>query len=83
MEGGEDGLKHRGLRRWVAAFRGMHVSRAWLQTKRDYRTDTHTDGRTPDKLIPMCRYAWQKLTQTGWCSVGAWAGTLKNPTKCL
>ena len=48
----------------VAAFRGMHVSPAkhsyaWLPRKCDYRTDTHTDRQTPDKVIPMCRYASQ------------------------
>ena len=52
----------------VAAFRGMQVSPgkhsyAWLPRKCDYRTDarTHgqTDRQTPDKVIPMCRYALQ------------------------
>ena len=52
----------------VAVFRGMHVSPAkhsyaWLPRKCDYRTDARTDGRTdrqtPDKVIPMCRYASQ------------------------
>ena len=41
-----------------------------------------TDGQTTDKGIPMCRYASQ-ATQKGWPRVGAWTGTLKNPTKCL
>ena len=27
------------------------------QEKCDYRTDKHPDGQTPDKVIPMCRYA--------------------------
>ena len=59
----------------VAAFRGMHVSLAkhsytWLPRKCDYRTDRHTDGwmdrQTPDKVIPMCRYASQATQkQTG------------------
>ena len=52
----------------VAAFWGMHVSPAkhsyaWLPRKCDYRTDRHTDRRTDrqttQKVIPMCRYAWQ------------------------
>ena len=52
----------------MAAFRGMHVSSAkhsyaWLLRKCDYRTDTQTHGwkdrQTPDKVIPMCRYASQ------------------------
>ena len=34
-------------------------SYAWLLRKRDYRTDTRTDRQTPDKVIPMCRYASQ------------------------
>ena len=42
----------------VVAFWGMHVSPAkhsyaWLPRKCDYQTDT------PDKVIPMCRYASQ------------------------
>ena len=46
----------------VAAFRGMHVSPAkhsyaWLPRKCDYRTDRHMDKQTPDKVIPICRYA--------------------------
>ena len=52
----------------MAAFRGMHVSPAnhsyaWLSRKCDYRTNRHTHTRThrqtPDKVIPMCRYASQ------------------------
>ena len=51
----------------VAAFRGMHVSPAkhsyvWLPRKCDYQenvTTGQTDGQTPDKVIPMCRYASQ------------------------
>ena len=52
----------------VAVLRGMHVSPAkhsyaWLPRKCDYRTfartDIQTDGQTPDKVIPMCRYASQ------------------------
>ena len=44
----------------VPAFRGMHVSPAkrsyaWLPRKCDYRTDR----QTPDKVIPMCRFALQ------------------------
>ena len=41
----------------VAAFRGMHV----LPTKHSYAsvTDRRTDRQTIDKVIPMCRYAWQ------------------------
>ena len=40
----------------VAAFWGMYVSPvkhsyAWLPRKCDYRTDTQTDGQTPDKVI--------------------------------
>ena len=47
----------------VAAFQGMHVSPAkhsyaWLPRKRDYRTDTHTDGQTDaresDPYVPLC-----------------------------
>ena len=40
-----------------AAFRGMHVSPA----KHSYAsvTDRRTDGRTTDKVIPMCRFASQ------------------------
>ena len=57
----------------VAAFRGMHVSPAkhsyaWLPRKCDYRTDRQTDTwmdrQTPDKVIPMFRYATQ-VTQKG------------------
>ena len=54
----------------MAAFWGMHLSPskhsyAWLPRKCDYRTDRHThtdertDRQTPDKVIPMCRYASQ------------------------
>ena len=55
----------------VAAFRGMHVSSAkhsyaWLPRKCNYQesvttgqTDGQTDKQTPDKVIPMCRYASQ------------------------
>ena len=48
----------------VAAFRRMHVSPAkhiyaWLPRKCDYRTDGRTERQTPDKVIPMCRYASQ------------------------
>ena len=44
----------------VAAFRGMHVSPAkhsyaWLPRKCDYLTNR----QTPNKVIPMCRYASQ------------------------
>ena len=52
---------------------------------RDYQesvTDRRTNRQTPDKVIPMCRYALQ-ATQKGWPRVGAWTGTLKNHTKCL
>ena len=49
----------------------MHVSPAkhsyaWLPRKCDYRTDTHThtDRQTPDKVIPMCRYASQATQKT-------------------
>ena len=48
----------------VVAFQGMHVSPvkhsyAWLPRKCEYWTDRHrwTDRQTPDKVIPMCRYA--------------------------
>ena len=63
--GGIKILKHYNI---VAAFIGMHVSPAkhsyaLLPRKCDYQTDRHTDGRTdrqtPDKVIPMCRYASQ------------------------
>ena len=52
------------LKNIVAAFLGKHVSPlkhsyAWLPRKCDYRTDTQTDRQTPDKVIPMCRYALQ------------------------
>ena len=49
----------------VAAFQGMHVSLAkhsyaWLPRKCDYWTyRRRTDRQTPDKMIPMCRYASQ------------------------
>ena len=54
----------------MAAFRGMHVSPAkhsyaWLPlenvtTERTHRqTDGRTDRQTPDKVIPMYRYASQ------------------------
>ena len=33
---------------------------------RDYRTDRHTHRQTPDKVIPMCRYASQ-ATQKAMC----------------
>ena len=47
-----------------AAFRGMHLSPVkhsyvWLPRKCDYRSDTQTGRETPDKVIPMCRYASQ------------------------
>ena len=47
----------------VAAFQGMHVSPAkhsyaWLPRKRDFRTDTQTDGQTDagqsDPYVPLC-----------------------------
>ena len=67
MEAVEDGLKYLGLRWWVAAFWEMHVSPAkhsyaWLPRQCDYRTDTQTERQTPEKVIPMCRYAL-KVTQ--------------------
>ena len=38
----------------------QHVSPAESVTfKSDYRTDGRTDRQTPDKVIPMCRYASQ------------------------
>ena len=51
----------------VAAFRGMHVSPAKhsdasLPRKCDYQesvTTGQTDRQTPDKVVPMCRYASQ------------------------
>ena len=47
----------------VAASRGMHVSPAkhsFGKCDRKVRqTDRQTDGRTTDKVIPMCRYASQ------------------------
>ena len=62
----------------VATFRGMHVwpakhSYAWLprsvttgQThgQTGGRTDRRTNRQTPDKVIPMCRYASQATQQT-------------------
>ena len=45
-------------------------------------TTGQTDGQTPDKVIPMCRFASQ-ATRKGWPRVGAWTVALKNPTKCL
>ena len=68
----------------VAAFREMHVSPAKHSSASvtDGRADRQTDGQTTDKVIPMCRYASQ-ATQKGWSRVGAWTGTVKNPTKCL
>ena len=60
----------------VAAFRGMHVSPAnhryaWLPRKCDYQesvTTGQTDRQTPEKVIPMCRYASQ-ATQKARCHV--------------
>ena len=47
----------------VAAFRGMHVSPAKHSfgkcDRKVWQTDRQTDGRTTDKVIPMCRYASQ------------------------
>ena len=52
----------------MAAFQGMHVLPAkhinvWLPRKCDNQTfslmDIHINGQTPDKVIPMCRYASQ------------------------
>ena len=48
----------------VAAFQGMHVSPAknsyaCLPRKCDYRTEGQMDRQTPDRVIPMCRYASQ------------------------
>ena len=45
----------------AAAFWGMHVSPAKhsYASVTDRQTDRHTDGRTTDKVIPMCRYASQ------------------------
>ena len=57
----------------MAAFRGLHVlpakhSYAWLLTslttgqtdgRTDGRTNGWTDKQTPEKVIPMCRYASQ------------------------
>ena len=51
----------------MAAFRGMHVSPAkhsfayYQESVTAGQTDTHTrtDRQTPDKVIPMCRYASQ------------------------
>ena len=47
----------------VAALRGMHVAPA----KHSYTsvTDGQTDGRTTDKVIPMCRYASQATQKFG------------------
>ena len=41
----------------MAAFRGMHVSPAKHSSAGV--TDGQTDGRTTDKVIPMCGYASQ------------------------
>ena len=47
----------------VAAFRGMHVSPAKLRDYKESVTTGQTHGQTnrqtPDKVIPMCRYASQ------------------------
>ena len=72
----------------MAAFRGMHVSPAkhsyaWLSRKCDYRTDrhTHTHRQTPDKVIPMCRYASQATQQVisiyVHCDLDLWPPTSK------
>ena len=52
----------------MAAFQGMRVSPAnhsyaRLPRKCDYWTDTKTERQTPDKMIPMCRYASQTTQQ--------------------
>ena len=48
----------------VAEFRGMHVSPAKHSFGKCDRKVWQTDGRTTDKVIPMCRYASQ-ATQKG------------------
>ena len=61
----------------VAAFLGMHVSPAkhnyaWLQESvTTGQTHGRTDGKTPDKVIPMCHYASQ-ATQHGAIKSNAW-----------
>ena len=40
-----------------------------LPRKCDYRTDTHTDRQTQDKVIPMCRYASQSIQK---CTLNGW-----------
>ena len=57
----------------VAAFRGMHVSPskhsyAGLPRKCDYWTDSQMDRQTPDKEIPMCRYALQATQKSVYSS---------------
>ena len=81
----------------VAAFRGMHVSpakhsNAWLPRKCDYRTDarTHgqTDRQTPDKVIPMCRYAsqatqkWLKILENSKCTQNLWRSIVSFKKTC-
>ena len=70
----------------VAAFRGMHVSPAKhnyarLPRKCDYRTDT----QTPDKVIPMCRYAsqaTQKVSNSAKLSHSNNSNSTETPCSC-
>ena len=48
---------------WNIAMRDYQESVTTGQT----HTDRQTDRQTPDKVIPMCRYASQ-ATQKAWCS---------------
>ena len=52
-------------------------SYAWLPRKCDYRTDWRTDIQTPDKVIPMWRYASQATQKLDtWQSQEGFARTL-------
>ena len=54
---------------------------AWLSRKCDYRTDRRTHRQTPDKVIPMCRYASQATQKCGleWTSEDFGEKLYRNP----
>ena len=57
----------------VAVFRGMHVSSGNIAMHVYHLTDRQTheqkDRQTPDKVIPMCRYAWQATEKKLNCNI--------------
>ena len=80
----------------VAAFRGMHVSPAkdsyaWLplESVTTGQKNRRTDIQTPDKVIPMCRYAshrhdfakWWKKLKLRMCQLGRGSGGRLGPQK--